>query len=84
MANDNHKQLIGKTPKELLPPLFSIKRTQEAAVHNVNILDAFNGNFGEVLEAQQGRPLHYGSEFRDLTVISNILYHHEDIDKIWT
>ena len=50
------------------------KLTQQADVHNRNILDDFNINLGEALESQQVIPLDYGSEFRDTNGIANLLH----------
>ena len=76
------KQIISTTFKELRPPVFSSKRTQEVSLQNNTILDAFNINLGEALESQQGSPLDYGSELWDTTGISKLIHHHEDRDKI--
>ena len=48
------KRLIIKPVKELGLPVFSFKRTQEAAHQNRKILAAFNGNFCAAMEAQKG------------------------------
>ena len=76
------KQLVRKISKELRTVLLSLKRTQEAAVHNSNIMAAFNVNLDEALKAQQLIPLDYGSELRDPTGISYLFHHHEDRDII--
>ena len=76
------KKLIRKTSNELQPPVFSFKRTQESAVHNIKILKTFNGNLSEALKYHQVIPVDYGSEFREPTRIENLFQHHDDRDKI--
>ena len=72
------KRLIIKPIKKLGPTVFSFKQIQEAATHNIQILDAYNGNLGAEIEAQKGIPLYYGSKFWDITRIKNLFCHHED------
>ena len=63
-------------------PIFSFKRTHEAAVRNSKILAAFKGDLGAAIAAHKDSPVNYGSEFRDTTAILKKNLHHEDITKI--
>ena len=71
------KRLTIKPVKKLGKPVFSFKRTQEAAQKNIKTLAAFNGNLVAEIEYQKGSPLEYGSEFwgingiKDDSVITN-------------
>ena len=71
---------IKKTPKtpiqKLDKPIFSFKRTNEAASRNIKIISTFNGNLGTVLAAQNDSPLNYGSEHRDTAELSGLFYYH--------
>ena len=55
------QKLLRNPIKELKPPLFYFKWTQEAAQHNINILDASNRYLGEAIKSQWGIPLYYCS-----------------------
>ena len=66
------KILIIKPVNKIGPPIFSFKRTQEAAQNNSQILAAFNVNLRAAIEAQKLIPLDYGSEFWDITIIKNL------------
>ena len=63
-------------------PIFSFKRTHEAAVKNIKILAAFKGDLGAAIMAHKDSPVNYGSEFRDTTALAKLYLHHEDITKI--
>ena len=76
------KRMIIKLVKKLGKPIFSFKKTQEATRNNSQILATLNGNLGAVIEPQKGSPIEYGSEFRDITGIKNLLCHHEDKKRI--
>ena len=76
------KRLIIKPFKELGPPVFSFKRTQEAAQNNSQILEIFNRNLGAAIEYQKGSPLEYGSEFWDIAGIKNLFCHRKDKERI--
>ena len=66
-----------KTPiQKLDKPIFSFKRTNEAASRNIKIISTFNGNLGTVLAAQNDSPLNYGSEHRDTAELSGLFYYH--------
>ena len=62
--------------------MLSFKRTQEAVVHNINILSAFNVNLGKALESKQGIPLDYVSEIREPIGIANKFHHYYYREKI--
>ena len=63
-------------------PIFSFKRTHEAAVKNSKILAAFKGDFGAAIAAHKDIPVNYGLEFYDTTALEKIFLHHEDKTKI--
>ena len=59
-------------------PIFSFKRTHEAAVRNSKILAAFKGDLGTAIAAHKEIPVNYGSELRDTTALAQLFLHHED------
>ena len=63
-------------------PIFSFKRTHEAAVRNIKILAGFRGDLGVAIAANKDRPVNYGSEFPDTTDLAQLLVHHEDKIKV--
>ena len=63
-------------------PIFSFKRTHEAAVRNSKILAAFKGDLGTAIASHKDIPVNNGSEFRDTTALAQILLHHKDKTKI--
>ena len=63
-------------------PIFSFKKTHEAAVRNSKILAAFKGDLGAANAAHKAIPVNYGSEFRDTTALSQLFLHHDDKTKI--
>ena len=76
------KKLIRTTSKELHPSVLSFKRTQEAVVQKINILDGFNGNLDNDMKYQKGSPLDYGSELQEPIGIANLFRHHNNRNKI--
>ena len=62
-------------------PIFSFKRTHEAAVRNSKIMVAFKGDLGAAIAAYKDSPVNYGLEFRDTTALEKIFLHHEDKTK---
>ena len=72
------KNLTKRSVKDLRIPVFSFRLTQESALHNRNILAAFDGNLGKATKDQKGTPLDYGSEFCDITWIIKLFSHHEE------
>ena len=48
-------------------PIFSFKRTHEAAVRNSKILASFKGDLGTAIAPHKHSPVNYRSEFRDTT-----------------
>ena len=63
-------------------PIFSVKRTHEAAVRNSKILAAFKGDLGAAIADHKDIPVNCRSEFRDTTALAQIFLHHEDKTKI--
>ena len=57
--------------KKFENPIFSFKRTHEAAVSNIKILAAFKGDLGADIVAHKDSPVNYGSKFRDTTALEN-------------
>ena len=50
-------------------PIFSFRRTHEAAVRNRKILAAFNGDLGAEIAAQKEIRVNYGWDFRDTAAL---------------
>ena len=50
-------------------PIFSFKRTHEAAVINSKIMAAFKGDLSAAIAAHKVSPVNYGPEFRDTTAL---------------
>ena len=74
---------ILKTPiQKFEKPIFSLRRTHEAAVRKSKILTAFKGNLGAAIAAQKYSPVNYGSEFRDIASLETIFLRHEEKSKI--
>ena len=72
-----------KTPiQKSEKPIFSFRRTHEAAVRNRKILAAFKGDLGTSIADHKDSPVYYGSELRDTTALEKLLLHHEDKTKI--
>ena len=72
-----------KTPiQKFGKPIFSFKRTHEAAVRNSKIMVAFKGDLGPAIAAHKNSPVNYGSEFCDTTALEQLFLHHEDKTKI--
>ena len=63
-------------------PIFSFRRTHEAAVRNSKIIAASKGDLGEAIASHKDRPVNYGLEFRDITPLAKLFLHHEDKTKI--
>ena len=63
-------------------PIFSFKRTHQAAVRNSKILAAFKGDLGTSIAAQKDIPFNFGSELRETTALAQLFLHHEDKTKI--
>ena len=63
-------------------PIFSFKRTHEAAVRNIKILAGFRGDLGAAIAAHKEIPVNYGSEFHDTSALAKLFLHHEDKTKI--
>ena len=78
MVGDNNQINNEDTSSEIRKPILSFKRTNEAAVRNIKILAATNGDSGSATAEQNGSPLNYGSEFRDTSYLIKLFYHHED------
>ena len=74
---------IPKTPiQKPEKPIFSFRRTHEAAVRNSKILAAFKDDLGTAIASHKESPVKYGSEFRDTTALAKLFLHHEDKTKI--
>ena len=63
-------------------PIFSLKRTHEAAVRNSKIMEAFKGDLGKAIADHKDSPVNYVLEFRDTTALEQLFLHHEDKTKI--
>ena len=51
MASDNNQETDYKTSQKFGKPVFSLKRTQEAARKNIQISATLSGNLGAAIEA---------------------------------
>ena len=72
-----------KTPiHKFEKPIFSFKRTHEAAVRNSKTFAAFKVDSGAAIAAHKDSPVIYGLEFRDTTALEQLFFHHEDKTKI--
>ena len=73
---------IKATPKipiqKFEKPIFSFKRTHEAAVRNIKILAALKGELGAAIAAHKDSSVNYGSEFHDPTYLAKLFLHHEE------
>ena len=63
-------------------PIFSFRRTHDAAVRNRKILAAFNVDLGAEIAAQKDSPVNYGSEFRNTADLTKLFFYHEYRAKI--
>ena len=57
------KAILNTPIKIFENPIFSFRKTHEAAFRNSKILPAFNGDLGAVIAAPKDTPVNYGSEF---------------------
>ena len=70
---------ILKTPiQKPEKPIFSFRRTHEAAVRYRKILAAFKGDLGAAIVSQKDSPINYGSEFFDTAALEKLFFYHED------
>ena len=67
------------TPK--LPSL-RFELTQEAAQYNMSLVQAHNSSIHEYLWSQKDTYIYFGSEFRVLMVLENLLGHHPNWRKV--
>ena len=63
-------------------PIFSFRRTHEAAVRNSKVLAAFKGDLGAAIAAHKDSPVSDGLDFRDITTLARLFLYHEDKSKI--
>ena len=74
---------ILKTPiQKFEKPIFSFRRTHEAAVSNRKILAAFKGDLGAAIATHEDSPVTYGMEFCYIVSSAKLFLHHEDKTKI--
>ena len=59
-------------------PIFSLKRTNNAASRNIKILEAFNGNLCAAIAAQKNSPLNYRPELRNTADLERLLQYQDD------
>jgi hypothetical protein len=64
-------------PTPLAVP-FMFKLSDKAAAHNTKLLEEYNFNMQEVLEAHCHSFMGYGSEFRPVHMIEPLLLHHQN------
>jgi hypothetical protein len=65
-----HKEPPQKTP------LFIFERSRDAALHNAIVLESFNFDIDKSIRAQAGSQIFYGSEFKDPSLLHELLEHH--------
>ena len=58
-------------------PIFSFKRTYEAAVRNSKILTAFKGDLGAAIAVHKHIPVNHGSELSNTTALAKLFLHHK-------
>ena len=63
-------------------PIFSFRRTHEAAVRNKKIPASLKGDLGAAVVAQNDSPVNYGSESRDKVSLAKLFLYHKDKTKI--
>jgi hypothetical protein len=63
-------------------PEFRFELSHDAAIHNAEILSKYNFSLGAAIDANHLSPLGYGSEFRPVTVLSNIFRHHPNWSRL--
>jgi hypothetical protein len=69
--------ILTKSPlRELLFSYLKFEQSREAALHNAIILDSFNFDVNKSIRAQQGSQVFYGSEFKDPSMLQELLEHH--------
>ena len=74
---------ILKTPiQKFGNPIFSFRRTYEAAVRNRKILLASKGDLVTAIAAQKDRPINYGSGFCNIVSSEQLFLYHEENSKI--
>ena len=71
-----------KTPiHKFEKPIFSFRRTHEAADKNRKILAVFKGELGTAIVSHKDRPINYRSELSDTTDLAKLFLHHKDKTK---
>jgi len=65
----DHKRATAK-------PLFQFEMTAEAAEKNAQVLETFDFNLLQAIEAQKDSPVYFGSEFQHYTKLEPLLYLH--------
>jgi len=70
------KKIMEDNPKPLSPSPFKYELSNEAAVHNSNILRKYNYDLTRVIAAHPNTELSYGSEFRSPESLQPILQSH--------
>ena len=76
-------KVIPKTPiQKSENPIFSSNRTHAAAIRNIKILTALNGDLGAEIAAKKDSPVNYGSELRDKAALEKLFFYHNNRTKI--
>jgi hypothetical protein len=73
---DRIKKVLGTPCSTPLPPEFRFELTEDAMQHNLAVLEKYEFDLGQALEAQRDSPLGPGREFRPTDVLSTIFSHH--------
>lgn len=64
------------------PSLFIFENSRDAALHNAIVLENFNYNLHDAILAQPNSQVSYGSEFRDPSILEELLQHHPHWEKL--
>lgn len=73
---DRIKRVLGTPCSTPSPPEFRFELTEDAMQHNLAVLEKYEYDLGQALEAQNDSPLGPGKEFRPANVLNAIFSHH--------
>lgn len=73
---DTIRWVLAQPPKEIHDPPFRFDLSDEATDHNFNTLKNNNFSLESVLASSEFSPCHFGSEFRDTSILEKLFTHH--------
>ena len=76
------KAVMDYVPPPFRDPPLKFDPSREAANHNFRVLSEYNFNIEALINAHPNTPMSYGSEFRPIEVLSQLLGHHPNWDKL--